>query len=249
LDEIRQQYRTKLQQGEVSKETDTYGCNEAFVTATGEVTTVALAARDIVAIDHTNSSDTSPSPALADSDCGVKKRRRRRRGGNNTGGGGGGKKRTHVKAMGIKAAVTNEKRRPLLKGAKMIDKRTVQGKRAAAEAASLSARELAARAALARFGQSSSSTITTTSTVASAVGKEGGNGESATSNTSVTVSKTYDDGNCNSESKDEDSSSTNDDDSGDEEEEDDEIIHPHVQGCVCRSCDWDRILFLPVTKG
>ena len=54
--------------------------------------------------------------------------------------------------MGTVALEKQQKRRPLLKGAKMIDKRTKVGKAAMAERASLSARELAARAALARFG-------------------------------------------------------------------------------------------------
>jgi hypothetical protein len=139
LNEIRREYRAKLENGEVAKETDDYGCNNTFVTSTGQVATVGQAASSVVTQDGN-------VPLFAtNEDCGATKRRRRRWR-------GGGKKRSAVKAMGTVALERQQKRRPLLKGAKMIDKRTKVGKAAMKEQASLSARELAARAALARFG-------------------------------------------------------------------------------------------------
>jgi hypothetical protein len=139
LNEIRREYRAKLENGEVAKETDDYGCNNTFVTSTGQVATVGQAASSVVTQDGN-------VPLFAtNEDCGATKRRRRRWR-------GGGKKRSAVKAMGTVALERQQKRRPLLKGAKMIDKRTKVGKAAMEEQASLSARELAARAALARFG-------------------------------------------------------------------------------------------------
>lgn len=253
LDEIRGEYRAKLAGGDVALETDTYGCDGAFVTENGDVTTIAYAARDIIvstSIDQhgraadapsiTNHNDDAPAAVLADGDCGVKKRTRRRRrraGAAATGRSSGGtaKKRSASKAMGMAAAAVNEKRRPLLKGAKMIDKRTVQGKKAVAETASLSARELAARAALARSSQNNNSNRSSDVAVGTLREKETMHVESASAGKSR--EDTDDD-------VDEDSNSAGDDNSGDEDEED-EIIQPHKRECACRSCDWDRRLFLP----
>lgn len=241
MEEIRGEYRTKLASGEVDRETDAYGCNETFVTASGEVTTIGMAARDIVnTVDSAktitnNSEDTSTTPLLLvdSSDCGVQKRRKGRR--RQRRGGGGGQKRSHVTALGMHAALANEKRRPLLKGVKMIDKRTIQGKKSAAETVSLSARELAARAALARLGQNPPLAATaeivwkTTETDFAARTFVGRNAEHK------------------NDSHDEEDESNFEDSSGVEEEN--ETIRSHVQECACRSCEWDRMLFIPTANG
>ena len=139
LKEIRLQYQEKLENGEVAKETDDYGCNSIFVTSSGQVSTVAKAASGIV-------EPPMLEVPLFDSNekCGVKKRRKRRLRGT--------KRSSAGKAMGSVALQKQEKRRPLLKGAKLIDKRTKSGRAAMATRESIPARELAARAALARFG-------------------------------------------------------------------------------------------------
>jgi len=144
LNEITREYRANLESGQVAKETDEYGCNNTFVTISGEVATVGQAASGIVQQD-------GDVPLFASNEeCGATKQRRRRRWR-----GGGGKKRSAGKAMGTVALQKQEKRRPLLKGSKMIDKRTKMGKAAMVERASVPARELAARAALSRFGNNS----------------------------------------------------------------------------------------------
>jgi hypothetical protein len=139
MEQIKGEYRQFLQNGHVAKETDDYGCNNAYVNAGGQLTTVDEAASDIV--------EGYPNQELAFSseECGSQKKRRWRRG-------GGGKRPRG--ATGSKFDRT-EKRRPLLKGAKMIDARTREGKAALHERSKLTPRELAARAALARFGNSS----------------------------------------------------------------------------------------------
>jgi hypothetical protein len=72
---------------------------------------------------------------------------------------GGGEKRPVVRALGSKAALQAEKRRPLKKGTKMLDKRTMEGKAMVATLQNNSARDFAARAALARFATNKSTSI------------------------------------------------------------------------------------------
>lgn len=143
LDEVRQQYVEKLQNGEVALETDDYGCNETVVTAQGEVKTIQEAARDTM--DTSSPLLLTGSQTMEPGDCGAKKRRRWRR----RRGGGRGNYRGYSK--GYQSNVP--KRRPLLKGAKMIDGRTKFAKEAKRLQEKLSPQELAARAALARLGQ------------------------------------------------------------------------------------------------
>jgi hypothetical protein len=151
LEEIKSEYRQKLASGEVAKETDDYGCQQTFVNEAGDVSTVQNAANQYWGIGAGD--DNANDFSLAEGkECGVRKGRRRpRRYGRGT-------KRSRsaaIKTAGIKATQPqqeHEKRRPLLKGAKMIDKRTKAGKEAMATQRNLTPRELAARAALQRFG-------------------------------------------------------------------------------------------------
>lgn len=141
LDEIRTQYYEKLNAGEVDLETEPYGCNNTVVTQSGELKTVQEAASDTVRLDKETMGKLGEEKA-----CGAKKGRRRqgRRGGGRSGG----------SSKGFQSNVP--KRRPLLKGAKMIDGRTKAGKEAKERHEKRTPRELAARAALARFGKTSS---------------------------------------------------------------------------------------------
>lgn len=202
LDEIRGEYRTKLANGEVAKETDDYGCSNTFGTCSGELATVGQAASGIVGQD-------GDVPLFASNeDCGATKQKRRRRWR------GRGKKRAAGKAMGTVALQKQEKRRPLLRGAKMIDKRTKVGKAAMAARESVPARELAARAALARFGNNNA-----------AAAKE----ESEEEEEDVVGE---------SDDKNQEKSSSNDE----EDEDDDDSIGSHNEGCACRSCEWEKML-------
>lgn len=199
LNEIRGEYRAKLENGEVAQETDDYGCNNAFVTVSGEVATVSEAASGVV--------QQEGQVPLFDSneECGAKKKHRRRWRGRGT-------KRSAGKAMGTVALQKQEKRRPLLKGAKMIDKRTKVGKAAMAEQASVPARELAARAALARFGNN-----------ATVVAKE----------------EHEDDIVGESDAKNHQEASSSDEDG--EDDDDESSIASHDEGCECRSCEWEKV--------
>ena len=140
LGEIHQQYKDLLQSGQVDLETDDYGCKDMVVTAQGELKTIAEAAKDTI--------ESSPlALTVTEGECGAKKRRRRRRyrGRNNNNNSAGG---SHSK--GYQSNVP--RRRPLLKGAKMVDGRTKVAKQAKLEQEKVTPRELAARAALARLG-------------------------------------------------------------------------------------------------
>jgi WLM domain len=133
LDEITQQYRKKLRAGAVAMETDDYGCSNVMITKTGELKSIQEAASDTVDNDH------SLEQVVDESECGARRRWRRRR---RTGG---------DKRKGVASNVP--KRLPLLKGAKMIDGRTRAGRQAKKRRDELTPRELAARAAMVRMGQ------------------------------------------------------------------------------------------------
>ena len=143
LDEIKAEYKQRLESGEVDLEEDDYGCDGMYVSSTGKVAPISSSALDMFDGDDVSSSLGLLGAAGSEGECGARKGRRRRwRGGGNRGGSKGYTSNVPKK----------EKRRPLLKGSKMIDKRTKTGKASMAERENLSARELAARAALARFG-------------------------------------------------------------------------------------------------
>ncbi|KAL3916658.1 MAG: hypothetical protein SGARI_007909, partial [Bacillariaceae sp.] len=152
--EIKQQYREKLVAGEVALETHDYGCNETVVTKYGQVKPIHEASRDILGSNfgktsggsntkQTNSSSNNSKDdnEFKEEECGAKKKRRRRRNRRKSG------------ATGYQSNVPKGKKPPLLKGKKMIDGRTKFGKAVKEEKQTWSRQELAARAALARFGQ------------------------------------------------------------------------------------------------
>ena len=136
LEEIRQQYYEFLKRGLVDLETDDYGCKDMVVTQQGELKTIEEAAKD------TMDSSQLALQVLEEGQCGANKRRRRKR--------FRGRSITGRYNKGYQSNVP--KRRPLLKGTKMVDGRTKAAKQAKVEQEKLCPRELAARAALARLG-------------------------------------------------------------------------------------------------
>ena len=201
------EYQKKLALGEVELETDMYGCDEKIVTRNGTVMTISNAAADIVPSFMTKNVtlDSPTDNNINDNECGVKRLRRRRSKGS------AGYRKRKSKNLG-----TQTKQPPLLKGAKMIDKRTAAGKRALTATATLSRRELAARAAMSRLGAATTYSVTEHEATMAAA-----------KNDSTDVNETV-----------------FSDDSSDESD-DEYIIQPHQRSCACRSCDWDRLLFVP----
>ena len=116
----------------------------------------AVSAADILGTNGFDNLTLMGSAGSEEGDCGATKKKKRR----------GNWNRNNKSTKGYTSNVP--KKRPLLKAAKMIDKRTKEGKAAMNAQSCFSARELAARAALARFGPSSSSS----SAAASARGKQ-----------------------------------------------------------------------------
>jgi hypothetical protein len=213
MNEIKKEYREKLELGEVDLETDMYGCDAKFVTSTGDVMTIADAARDIVPtfMQQTVNRIVSTDDTFRDDECGVKRKRRRRKQGTSR----------RNKQMSSSTAITKkEKQPPLRQGVKMIDKRTIEGKRLLTESATLSRRELAARAALARFGNTAGA-----SNVSVEPSINSNNNEDCMENNDLSGSEGFM-----------------------ESDDDDSIVQPHQDNCVCRSCDWDKLLFMPPTK-
>ena len=208
LGEIKAEYRAKLAAGEVDLETDAYGCDSNFVSSSGELASVSASASDILA----------PSGVLDDADllggagseggCGASKRRRRR-------GGGARGRRGGNYGAGYKSNAQKEKKRPLLKGSKMVDKRTKVGKAARAERDGLSARELAARAALARFGNAAIPPLEL---------ERKDKLKSSKNHGAMDLLSSHSEG--------------EDDDDGDSI---DESIGEHKYECGCRSCEWSKL--------
>lgn len=217
MNEIKKEYREKLALGEVDLETDLYGCDAKVVTRNGNVMTVAEAAADIVPtfMTKTVTTVTPTDNILADDECGVKRFRRRRRKGST-----GYRKRT---SMNNNTRTQTTKPPPLRKGAKMIDKRTVTGKRILTESVTLSRRELAARAAIARFSTTASASTKIEHIVAA-----------------TPEENRFDENNNSADAICSDDSSN--------ENEDEYSIQSHQRTCTCRSCDWDRLLFMPMTN-
>eukprot|EP00797_Seminavis_robusta_P025615 Sro44_g026530.2 (190) ;mRNA; r:33561-34130 len=142
MQECKKEYQQKLAAEELEQETDDYGCKDKYITGTGEVSTLQQSAGTVVSAEGMTLGE--------DHWCGAKRARpsySRR-----------GTKRSSVQAVGIKAAELQQKRRPLKKGTKMIDKRTKDGKAKAAALKRLTPRELAARAALERWQGNASGT-------------------------------------------------------------------------------------------
>ena len=131
------------------------------------------------------------------------------------------KRKSNLSAGYTSNVPNKEKRQPLLKGSKMIDKRTKVGKSTMAERENVSARELAARAALARFGNAVEASTTTSS-------------------------KAKRNNNLSDDIKGDDSGDLSDGSSDEEDEEGgiNERINKHSTGCGCRSCDWSKLFSL-----
>ena len=136
----------------------------------------------------------------------------------------------------------------------MVDKRTKVGKAAMRERENMRARDLAAKAALARLGGGggTASTGTMASTSEVATGKpgdeiciddssdddddgSGGNIEHGAKKDD----KKYSEGSCEEEEEDGEAKDDDDDD-----DDDDEAIADHDQGCGCRCCNWSKMFFL-----
>ncbi len=218
LGEIKAEYRAKLAAGEVDLETDDYGCDSNFVSSSGELASVSESASDILA----------PSGVLDDADllggagseggCGASKRRRRR-------GGGARGRRGGNYGAGYTSNLQKETKRPLLKGSKMVDKRTKVGKAAMAERDGLSARELAARAALARFGNAASAGASAASTDILPLELEREDQvKSSRNHGAIDVLSSDSEG-----GDDDDCNSTH------------EPIEEHIYECGCRSCEWSKL--------
>jgi hypothetical protein len=202
LEQIKAEYIQCLENKEVDLETDDYGCSANVVTVDGQVKTVREAASNVLG------NTTDAFGQFAPEECGASKRRSSRRRFR-----GGGTKRSSSSGF-----VSNlPKKRPLLKGSKMIDQRTKAGKALLAARRELTPRELAARAALERFGTNNNTTATVATEGTAAVGLV----DKENHNTS------------NDESQD-----------GSDQESEDEEIEPHIQGCGCRGCGWER-MFMP----
>ena len=218
LGEIKAEYRAKLAAGEVYLETDDYGCDSNFVSSSGELASVSASASDILA----------PRGVLGDADllggvgseggCGASKRRRRR-------GGGARGRRGGNYGAGYTRNLQKETKRPLLKGSKMVDKRTKVGKVAMAERDGLSTRELAARAALARFGNAASAGASAASTDVLPLELEREDKVKSSSNYGAMDIISSD-------------SEGGDDDDGDSTHE---SIEEHNYECGCRSCEWSKL--------
>jgi len=218
LDQIKVEYREKLAAGEVDLEADDYGCNRQFIRSSGELSSVAASATDVLGISHGLNQLDLLGNVGSEGDCGASKKRRRR----------GYRKRNRKNYnAGYTSNVAKKKKIPLLKGSKMVDKRTKIGKAAMAERENLTARELAAKAALARFGCTSNAS-------------------------SFAARSSVQDLTCDSSSSSDDEKNPSTIRSGesscDEEEEDkdciDERIEEHDDKCACRSCDWSKLFLL-----
>lgn len=257
LDEIKAQYREKLEAGEVDAEPDEYGTTEhgTFVSGDGTVGSAAQSASDVLGAGGADSLDVLGS-AGTENECGASTKRRRGRGKRRGGSG------SHSKGF-TSNAPPNEKKRPLLKGAKMVDKRTKVGKAAMRERENATPRELAARAALARFGGGDgggSGGIDSNggSSVGQGIGRAAG-GKNSQGNASgkpgdeICIddsSSDEEDANDTAQAvgtrKDDkkyDSSVESEDGDGGGAEEDDGIVD-HEQSCGCRSCHWGNMFFL-----
>jgi hypothetical protein len=214
LDEIKAEYRTKLAAGEVDLETDDYGCDSNFVSSSGELTSVSASASDILAPKGAFNDMYLLGSLGSEGGCGVSKRRRR-------GGGGSRGRRGGNYRAGYTSNLQKEKKRPLLKGSKMVDKRTKVGKAAMAERDGVSARELAARAALVRFSNAAS---TGAFDILPLELEREDKVNSFKNHGAIDVLSSH------SEGEDDD-----DDDSTDES------IEEHSYECGCRSCEWSKL--------
>jgi hypothetical protein len=121
----------------------------------------------------------------------------------------------------------------------LIDKRTKVGKEAMEEVSNLTPRELAAKAAMARFSNSNTNSNGggLRRTNGEGMGNKGMkmNGTGGRSGEEICI----DDDNNSIDNE-------SDDDNDDNDDEDERIV-PHTQRCVCRSCDWSKIFLESTT--
>ena len=162
----------------------------------------AVSAADILGTNGFDNLTLMGSAGSEEGDCGATKKKKRR----------GNWNRNNKSTKGYTSNVP--KKRPLLKAAKMIDKRTKEGKAAMVEQKNFSARELAARAALSRFEPSASSS----SAAASARGKQ--------------------------EVDEIDISSSDEENEEDDNNESIDEISNHKLLCGCRTCSWSKMFNL-----
>jgi len=254
LDEIKVQYREKLAAGEVDAEKDEYGTTEqgTFVSGDGTVGSAATSASDVLGAGGADGLDVLGS-AGTENECGASTKKRRGRGKRRGGGGRG-------YSTGFTSNVpTNEKKRPLLKGAKMVDKRTKVGKATMRERENVTPRELAARAALARLGGGGGGSGGIGSVGGSSCGQGNDCAAGFAESQSIATGKPGDeiciddseDGGSGAaqaigarkDDKKYDVSEESGDDDDDDAEEGDGIVD-HEQSCGCRSCHWGNRFFL-----
>ena len=242
LDEIKVEYQTRLTDGEVDGETDMYGCDTSYISSSGEVASVAASASDIVGTSNGVFNNLNLLDKVgSEGDCGSSKTRRRRRHG-----GGHARKKLgqggSARSSGYSSNIP--KKRPLLKGSKMVDKRTKVGKAALSKRDNLSVRELASKAALARFGDAATTTTTTTS-VATASSTNIGGGAAAAALYSTSSATAAVDILSSSDSSEHDDiiglANSSNDTSDSDDDDDDSIINEHNAGCGCRSCEWSKL--------
>jgi len=222
MQEIKGEYATKLAAGEVDAETEEYGCKSSNKAADNNAPlghTNNGAASTTQAEDDANANEAAATlDTLQDGQsCGAGKGRyRRRRPG---GSGENGAKRTAVKALGIQAAEQSQKRRPLLKGSKLVDKRTKAGKASMETLKEWTPRELAARAAMERLVGGGGAAAA----AATAAGENKDNHHAKAGAGTIGMVELL-----------EDSDSTSDN-------EVEEIVD-HQLTCACRACRWDKML-------
>ena len=218
------EYQTRLTDGEVECETDMYGCDANYINSAGEVASVAASASDIVGTNGVFNNLNLLDKVGSEGDCGSSKMRRRRQ----KRGGGGARMKGGAYNSGYTSNIP--KKRPLLKGSKMVDKRTKVGKAALIKRDNLSVRELAAKAALARFGNAP-----TTTSVATASSTNIGASSSATATVDTTLSLS------DSSEHDDIGLASNSNDMSDSDDDDDSIVNDHTIGCGCRCCEWSKL--------
>jgi hypothetical protein len=246
LDEIKAEYRSALRSGEVALETDPYGCHETVVVR-GTPQRIVDAAQQVdrdqrlglagalrppsVGESQDGSTATEPLTAFEDAEiqnCGSSNRRYRRQ----------RKRQRDVprpnppgdRAQVRQTAPKTSKKAPLLRGAKMLDGRTRDGKRAKQIKENVAPRVLAAQAALQRLGQRADLECAVTAEAAGA--SDAKNASTAREMGDADVSR-----------------SQSDLYRGDEIDysSDEESIEPHAACCSCRSCLWEAMLCLPAS--
>ena len=247
-----------MRAGEVDLETDAYGCDGTTVSPSGEVMSIEDSAADFVGDGDSGARDANVASTQDEGKqgekelCGVSKKRNRRwrRRRNN---GAGRRPSAAVAGRRNLNGGGGRRRHPLLKGAKMIDGRSRAGKAAKALKESLTPRELAARAALARFGGGDGgggdSFGRRNAAAAVAVDRTNKKSPPAASRAKTGIKNSSCE-NDNSFVDDEDgasevdSFSSSEDDDDDDEDEEEDLMVLHNSKCCCRCCEWDRRIFV-----